>query len=147
MRWLLSASLLRLLIQVDFDLKGNGQLQPKVQRNIFAHVDGEIDEVLVTHGSKVKANDVVARMKNRDLEVELANLVGQKIQAESRLKTINYQINSGRLAEADKLQLSSDKAEVEQQISNFGKQIEILRDKERKLQITSPLTELSQLGK
>jgi hypothetical protein len=127
-------------IPYDFDLKGNGQLMPEVQRNLFAHVDGEIEEVLVKHGSEVKKGDLVVRMKNRDLEVELANTRGQLNQAISRQQSILAMINKGAATEADRSQLSSDRAEVEQQITAFNNQLQILNEKRQKLQRMSPIS-------
>jgi len=137
---LLIAAIVSFFIPYDFDLKGNGQLVPEIQRNLFAHVDGEIEEVLVKHGSEVREGQLVVRMKNRDLEVELANIIGQFNQANSRRNSILAMINKGAATESDKLQLSSDLAEVEQQISAFESQQQILNDKRKKLQRTSPIT-------
>ena len=126
-------------VPIDFDLKGNGQLQPLVQKDIFAHVDGEIEKVLVTQGTEVRAGEPVVKMKNRDLEVEILNLRGQSNQSLARLNSIYSEINRGGKTEQERLQLESDKAEVEQQLKNFSLQLEVLQLKETALIRTSPI--------
>jgi hypothetical protein len=49
-------------------------------------------------------------------------------------------INKGAATEADRSQLSSDRAEVEQQITAFNNQLQILNEKRQKLQRMSPIS-------
>ncbi|MDZ4852977.1 MAG: biotin/lipoyl-binding protein [Pirellulaceae bacterium] len=128
------------LVPIDFDLKGNGQLQPISQKDIFAHVDGEIEEVYVTQGMMVQEGQPVVKMKNRDLEVEILNIRGQQAQAVSRLNSIEYSINKGIGSETERLQLQSEKAEVEQQLRNYERQLVVLMQKDSKLIRVSPIT-------
>ncbi len=134
------AAVAAFLVPIDFDLKGNGSLQPIVQKDIFAHVDGEIDAVHISSGSKVQEGQPVITMKNRDLEVEILNLSGQWKQALSRLGSINYALNRGGANETDRLQLASEKAEVEQQITNYERQLRVLKTKEADLIRISPIS-------
>ena len=134
------AAIAAFIVQIDFDLKGNGQLQPVAQKDIFAHVDGEIQEVLVVQGMEVQAGQPVVTMKNRDLEVEILNINGQAAQAASRLNSIRYQINKRAGTETDRLQLESEQAEVEQQLVNYANQLRVLRQKEAALIRVSPIS-------
>ncbi|MFM8328146.1 MAG: biotin/lipoyl-binding protein, partial [Pirellulaceae bacterium] len=89
------------LFKIDFDLKGNGILKPVVARQVFAHVDGEIDQVLVEHGSVVQANQPLVTLKNRDLEQQIADLQGQLEVTLGRLNVIPYEkANGSRLTDA-----------------------------------------------
>jgi multidrug efflux pump subunit AcrA (membrane-fusion protein) len=65
------------LVRINLDLEANGSLQPVTQRQVFAHVDGEVEEVYVDHSSEVKANDLLVKLRNRDLEIEITSLEGQ----------------------------------------------------------------------
>ncbi len=70
------ATLALFLVSIDFDLEGNGELKPLVQRQVYAHIDGEVEQVLVKHGDIVKENDPVVIMRNRDLEIKREELSG-----------------------------------------------------------------------
>ncbi len=134
------ATIAAFLVPIDFDLKGNGALQPIVQKDIFAHVDGEIEKVFVVQGTEVQQGQPVVTMKNRDLEVEILNIRGQKAQALSRLNSIYYSINKGVGSESDRLQLQSEKAEVEQQLLNYDDQLKVLEMKNSALVRLSPIS-------
>jgi hypothetical protein len=139
---LLAAALIAAcIVRIDFDLKGNGSLQPIVQKDIFAHVDGEIEAVHVSSGSVVQQGQPVIMMKNRDLEVERINLEGQLKQAISRLSSINSVFNLGASTNpAERQQAESDKAEIVQQIKNYQLQLQVLQEKSRDLVRTSPIS-------
>jgi hypothetical protein len=79
-------------------------------------------------------------MKNRDLEVEILNLNGQSKQALSRLMSINSVLNRGGANPVDREQLLSDKAEVEQQIINYERQLRVLMEKQKDLIRVSPIS-------
>ena len=126
-------------VQIDFDLKGNGQLKPMIQKDIFAQVDGEIEQVHVSHGDAVEEGQPIIAMKNRDLEVEIQNLSGQYNQAVARARSLENSLSMSGLTDADKRQLSGEQAEVVQQLSNFKSQLVILLEKKQKLIRTSPI--------
>jgi hypothetical protein len=139
---LTAASIAAFMVPVDFDLKGEGSLQPIVQKDIFAHVDGEIEAVHVSSGSKVQEGQPVVTMKNRDLEVEITNITGQRNQALKRSESIDHVYATTRsvASEADKLQLASEKAEVMQQIENYTRQLNVLLKKQAALVRVSPIS-------
>ncbi len=127
------------LVPIDFDLKGNGELKPLVQKDIFAQVDGEIEQVLVSHNSTVRANQPVVTMRNRDLDLELKGLMGQNEQAKARAKTLETTLNTKELQTADRIQISSELVESKQQIISFESQIQTLLEKKSKLVKVSPI--------
>jgi multidrug efflux pump subunit AcrA (membrane-fusion protein) len=128
------------LIKIDFDLKGNGILKPVVERQVFAHVDGEIDQVLVEHGSVVRANQPLVTLKNRDLEQQIADLQGQLEVTLGRLNVIPYEkANSTRLTDADLRKLESEEAELAQRKISLESQLAILNEKAIQLVRRSPI--------
>ncbi len=88
------ALLLLIFIRINHDLEANGTLQPVDQKQVFAHVDGEVDEVYVDHASKVKKGDRLLKLKNRDLEIEITALQGELQQAQEQMASLMSQINS-----------------------------------------------------
>ena len=64
-------------IEKDFNLEAEGTLVPEARREVFAPIDGEVIEVAVDHNDEVKAGDVLIRLRNPDLEVQLTEVQGQ----------------------------------------------------------------------
>jgi hypothetical protein len=133
------ATIAAFLVPIDFDLKGDGEIKPTFEKNVFAQVDGEIEAVHVKMGDIVQANQPVVTMKNRDLEVEIQNITGQLRQAEARANVIERSLGIENLTQTDRLQLGSEQAEVSQQLLNFTSQLRILTEKQSKLVRTSPI--------
>jgi len=80
-----------LLIHINMDLEANGSLQPVVQHQMFAHVDGEVKDVFVDHGETVKAGQLLVTLQNRDLEIEITSLKGQRDETIESITTLEYQ--------------------------------------------------------
>ncbi len=57
--------------------EGNGKLKPTIERQVFAHVDGEVQAVYVKHSQIVKEGDVLVELKNRDLDQQIVSLQGE----------------------------------------------------------------------
>lgn len=97
---LVVASLLLLfLVQINLDLEANGTLQPIEQKQVFAHVDGEVEAVFVDHGTPVKAGQKLVQLRNRDLEVEIASLEGQLQETNEQLASLRNQTTTSALRE------------------------------------------------
>ena len=82
-------------IPKDFNLEAEGTLLPEARREIFAPIDGEVIDVLVDHNDPVKKGDELVRLRNREIEIQLADLNGQiltnraeqsKVQGQLRLR-------------------------------------------------------------
>ncbi len=127
------------LIKIDFDLEAKGKLVPRQQRNIFAHVDGEVKEVYVSHGDKVKADQPVVLLKNPELEVRLEDLRGQYQQALGQQRSIEYSQNIAGLPAAEKRRLDAELAENRQQQQSLKAQYQILQSRAQQLVRTSPI--------
>jgi biotin carboxyl carrier protein len=93
---LITAVILGLIvIPKDFNLEAEGTLLPEARREIFAPIDGEVIDVLVDHNDPVKKGDELVRLRNREIEIQLADLNGQiltnraeqsKVQGQLRLR-------------------------------------------------------------
>jgi hypothetical protein len=65
------------IIPMDFDLQGNGKLKPTVERQVFAHADGEVEQVYIKHGDTVAENQPLVKLKNNELEQQIQTTRGQ----------------------------------------------------------------------
>ncbi len=60
----------------DFELQAKGTLEPAVKKNIFAAQAGEVIDVPVRHNEMVKKGQVLARLRNSELESKLVSING-----------------------------------------------------------------------
>ncbi|MDA9777187.1 efflux RND transporter periplasmic adaptor subunit [Rubripirellula sp.] len=137
---LLSAVILGLIfIKKDFNLEAEGTLVPMQRREIFAPIDGEVLEVLVDHDDPVDPGDLLVRMINRDLEIQLTEVVGQistnrveerRVQGQMRLR--NNELSERRALEAEQIKL-----ETEFQVLRKKEQLYLRRMSE--LEVRSPI--------
>ena len=134
-----TALLLMFIVPIDFDLEGNGKLKPSVERNVFAHVDGEVQSVNVKHAETVKEGDVLLELRNRDLDQQIVSLNGERLTAMSKFNNATRSLNQPGVTQADADRLSQDIAESRQTILNRESQLKLLQEKKAKLVRTSPI--------
>jgi multidrug efflux pump subunit AcrA (membrane-fusion protein) len=134
------ALLAMFLVPIDFDLEGNGKLQPLDQRQVFALTDGEVQSVLVKHGQKVVKDQPIVKLINRDLEVQIAGIKGKYEAARNQFEIANFTLSKGKMSPTDTIQLQSQRAEAELQMTNFATELSILENKQQNLTVISPIT-------
>lgn len=123
--------------------EANGFLQPVVQSQVFAHIDGEVEEVKVDHGVEVKAGDLLVKLRNRDLEIEITRLEGQAQEAIESIASLNDQISdansSNRKKRADHLKLLAQLSETQNRLDAFRAQLQFHYENRKKLEVVSPI--------
>lgn len=126
------------LVPADFELASRGTLQPSLRHEIYAHLDGVITEVLVEHQQMVKAGDVLVQMKNNELEVEIADLIGRRRTTQERIHAIQRaQLDDRRLDVAEQNRLGGELLELRQVAESIERELLLLRQKQDQLVIRS----------
>ena len=64
-------------VKKDFNLEAEGTLVPSEKREIFAPIDGEVIAVNFDHDDPVQPNDILIELRNRDIEIQIADIEGQ----------------------------------------------------------------------
>ncbi len=136
------------LVQADLNLEGKGTLQPAIRRDVFAGIEGTVKEVKVVHGQKVTQNEVLAKLRNTELEVQLTTVLGKIKEAEESLRGVRRNLNSTRrtgadeqrhLTTSDRIELKSKESQLVQDIQNLNGQRELYEEKKKLLDVTSPI--------
>lgn len=126
-------------VPADFEMSSRGTLRPQTRREIYAGVSGVLDELPVEHGEMVAAGDVLARLRNTDLEFEMAALIGKKTTTQQQiLATQRALLHSPRRNPDDENRLSGELAQLRETAESIEQQLVLYREKERQLTITSP---------
>ncbi|MDP6721426.1 MAG: HlyD family efflux transporter periplasmic adaptor subunit [Pirellulaceae bacterium] len=126
------------LVPADFELSSRGTLQPSSRHEIYAHLDGVITEVPVRHEQPVQRGDVLVRMKNNELEVEIADLIGRNRTTQERIRAIQRaQLHDRRLGVAEQNRLGGELLELKQVAESIDRELILLRQKQEQLVIRS----------
>ena len=136
---LLVAAIALVLVPADFELQGAGTLQPVIRRDVFAAVEGEVENVPVEHGSHVDEGDTLAQMRNLTIGTELVGLNGSLLAVEERLTSINGTLFRDGLVPADRDRLHGQRAEATTEKLSLTTQIKMLEQKQALLRVTSPI--------
>ena len=108
------------------------ELLPRGATSIYVEVEGILEEVLVEPGEQVEAQQVLARMRSIDLELEIESLRGEREASRVELESLQ------------KLRFRDDEASlqlqvVQERLAAFEEQLaQKLRDAKR-LEITAPV--------
>ena len=136
------AALLALkFIPADFALSAAGTLQPVTRQHAFAQLDGTVHMIHVKHGQRVEAGQLLLELRNTDLDVALADVVGQRTAAGEQLLSVERALfdDSTKLGGEERHRLAGQRSELKQQLVSLDEQLRLLRRKREQLRVTSPI--------
>ncbi len=148
MRWsavctvILAAAAAAILVQTDLEIKARGELQPDVQRRIFAPADGSIADILIERGERVDEGDLLIRMTDRQLDFDEARIAGEIQTVSTELQTVRTtRIKGAQHAEGIEREneLAARETQLGQQLANLNEQLGILKRKRKALEVRSPI--------
>ena len=129
-----------ILVPADFTLEGRGRLRPEVLRNVFAGIDGDVDEVLVKDDQHVAAGDVVVRLQSTTISQEIEALRGQKAAALGEINAITSDLfDRRRLTPAEEQQKEARIGQLRSDIVSMDAQMELQEVNRKKLEVRSPI--------
>ena len=122
---------------VNFYVTAEGQLVPKEIRPVFSAVAGDIEDLLVRHGSIVKQGDPLLELTSREHEIRAKELESQIGAATQRLETIQDQLFEPRQQQGNTVQENIEA--LKSQIANFKEQQAILGEIAKNMAVNSPV--------
>ena len=139
---LLAAILALVFIPAELRLEGKGTLEPVERREVFAGIDGVVESLAdgVRHGAAVKAGDVLARLRNTEVDVALADVLGRKASSEEQLRATRRSLLEDQKISADeKVRLAGRAAQLEREIESLDEQLKLWEARRRDLEVKSPI--------
>jgi multidrug efflux pump subunit AcrA (membrane-fusion protein) len=132
------------VVPADLELDGRGKLQPLERRNVYARIDGVVDEVRVKHGQIVTAGEVLATLRSTAQKYQVDTVWGE-------LQTVNRRLESARKSlpttdrqsadgQARYTQLASEIEQLTAQAESLERRHKLLVDQEADLKVTSPIS-------
>jgi len=130
-------AVLVLLIPVEFTIEARGELEPSVRQFVWASEDGIVSEILPGDGDQMEAGDLILRLRNDELAVQLESLQGEIATARTRLAAIES-LRISRESSRD-VQLGSEHSEVTAKVDALERQLVFLQTRLSNLQVKSPI--------
>lgn len=108
------------------------ELKPRDARSVYVEVPGMLKEVLVKPGESVAAGQVLARLENIDLEIEVARLEGERTSAQVQVESLrNLALRNPDSA----LQMNL----VEQRLASIEEQLAQKQKDLKRLELRAPI--------
>ncbi|HEX4142482.1 MAG TPA: HlyD family efflux transporter periplasmic adaptor subunit [Pirellulales bacterium] len=121
-----------------FNLEGKGTLEPASKRDVFAGLDGVVADLPVEHGQFVKKGEVLAKLRNPDLEASVIEMRGKLMSTAEQLRGARSAENKPKQGE-DAHKIQSEIARLKEEGESYKKQLAILEKKREQLVVTSPI--------
>jgi multidrug efflux pump subunit AcrA (membrane-fusion protein) len=127
----------------QFTLESKGTLEPVVRQDVFAGIDGIVDELFCAHGDTVAKGKTLIKLRNPDLEVALSGVQGDRLANSERLAAVQHSlVVEKKLSVDERIRLEGERAELEQKQLAFDNQWALYKIKELELDLKSPLNGL-----
>ena len=124
------------VIPAEMKLAARGKLQPSVRREVFARTDGVVMETPVRHGDLVEPGDVLVRMRNTDLEVQILDVEGRLRTTRERIETVGRMLlDNRRISPDQQYRLDGELLELRQTVESLQRQLDLYRQKQEELVI------------
>ncbi len=108
------------------------ELQPHGASSVYVEVEGTLQEVFVEPGQRVEQGELLARLENIDLEIEIQQLKGQHDATEVQLKSLRQ---LRRRSEQDSNQIEV----VRERLKALKEQLEKKQEDAERLKIFAPI--------
>ncbi len=114
------------------------ELQPHNATSVYVEVAGMLKQVEVKPGDKVEQGQLLALLDNTDLEIEIAELTGERNAIQEQLKGLKHgRLQQGRSRDE---QASSQISVVQEKLDAIGEQLQQRIDDAKRLRIEAPVT-------
>ncbi len=122
-----------------FTVESKGTLEPVVRRNVYADIDGVVEDLKVAHGDNVVKGQTLAMLRNIELDVALTGVEGERMTNLQRMSALQRSSEDRGLRSEQRLQLQGDLAEAHQKQSSLDTQLHLYQAKQLQLNIKSPI--------
>jgi multidrug efflux pump subunit AcrA (membrane-fusion protein) len=130
------------IIPAPYEIEARGELQPKIRREVFAADDAFVEELKVDHDDRVEAGQVLAILRNPQLDLESKRVSGELQTARERLAAVQAARvemaveSAGRPGAA---RLSGEEAGLRAMLGSLERQMKLLDEQQAALTVHSPI--------
>ncbi len=130
-------------VPAELRLEGKGTLEPVHRREVFSQIDGVVERIEpgIEGGVDVEAGQLLASLRNRDLEVAIADLLGRKASTEEQLvSTRRSLLEDDKISADEKLRMAGRRAQLEREVESLSAQLALYAEKRKELEVRSPIS-------
>ena len=129
-----------IFVPMELQLEAEGKLEPDARREVFAPIDGEVIEVLADHAAIVQAGQPLVRLRNRQLEMEMTELLGQIQTTTAEYNRVRGVLTASKAMEPnDRRQLQGEEFEFQVRLEALREKLRLQRERAEQLTITAPI--------
>jgi len=139
---LLAGALLLVFVPAELRLEGKGTLEPVHRRDVFAGIDGVVESLTdgLEHGAEVKAGQPLAQLRNTEVDVAIADVLGRKASSEEQLRaTRRSLLEDEKISVDEKVRLDGRARQLQREIESLEEQLKLWEARRLDLQVTSPI--------
>ncbi|QDU10654.1 HlyD family efflux transporter periplasmic adaptor subunit [Gimesia aquarii] len=129
------------LVPYDYRVSCDGRLMPTIQREVFTNWEGEVVDIHVESGQRVKKGDLLVEIRNDELKAEVLGvkneLRGLALQLQATVA--NLQTGNDKRPNKDIIELTGKRNELRTEIFGLKKHLEILEGRLAKLNVKAPI--------
>lgn len=136
-----AAAVVLALVFVPAELKiaADGQLMPERRQHVFAEIDGTVESVAVTHDQEVAAGQMLARLRNPDLDLAVTQLLGRQATNDQQRRALQRSLlNQPELPTEVRNRFAGELAELQAAAESLDRQRQLFARKTEQLEIRSP---------
>jgi multidrug efflux pump subunit AcrA (membrane-fusion protein) len=128
-------------VPAELRLEGKGTLEPVNRRDVFAGIDGVVHtiEPALDHGAEVKQGQLLATLRNTELDVAIADVLGRKESPVEQLNATRRSLLEPGISADEKIRLAGRRAQFEREIESLEAQQRLYEAKRKELEVRSPI--------
>ena len=132
-------TLAMIFLPTELTMKVSGVLQPQVRQHVYAETGGVVEEIFFEDKQEVAEKDLLIRLRNLDLSLEMEALRGQMATTRQQLETLNFQLARSGLQREQRQQLTGERRVLEQQLTTLNRTTELNEKKLAAQEIVAPI--------
>lgn len=134
---LISLGSILVMMPGELTVPASGTIRPCVQRDLFAGASGVVTEVFVQHGDKIKQGDLLARIKDAELELKLTEVRGRRDVAVQEMRALEHLILQQGSVDDTYDQVGAKLAQQRASVRGLDLQLQVLQEKQARCEIRS----------
>jgi hypothetical protein len=129
------------LVPAELRLEGKGTLEPVHRRDVFAGIDGVVErlEPGLEHGAEVRQGQLLATLRNTELDVALTDVMGRKAGSNEQLVATERSLKNEKLTDAERNRLYGERARLTRELESLANQQRLYEQKKKDLEVRSPI--------
>lgn len=126
----------------DYRVEATGRLMPSVQRDVFAPQDGDVQDVLVSSGERVREGDPLLKLRNNELQTEHIRIRNEFNHKRQMVLALQAQHDTAEKAadRAEATRLQGKMSETMLEVAGLRDQLKLLDERLQRLTVRAPIS-------